>query len=119
MAKYKKRNFYHASKVIDDERLDGLPYQSIYIYNVMEELEHKYTSEDKTYFFHSDEDFARDCRMPLSTFKRYKKSLIERNNELTTEYMPLFVIWQDASFNHMTGKKSTKHITHYAVYGSS
>ena len=113
MAKYKKGNYYQAYKVIDDPRLKGLPYQCIYIYQILQELEHKYTCEEKQYFFRSDSDFANDCRMPISTFKKYKAILLERNEKLRKNKIPLFLMWQNVLTNSKTGNHSYKHISHY------
>lgn len=97
------------SRDIFDDKYSGLSIGAKWLYVVLKENEHKFTSgeEGKTdWFYRSDKDLANDAGMSLSTLKRHKAELKKTD-----------LVW----FGYMhyeeseTGNLSEKKITAYKI----
>ncbi len=73
---------------------------------MLKELEHRYTGENTTFFFRSNEDLAKDCGWSISKLKRVKKE-VAKSGLLRVSKMH----WVDDD-----GKKSEKHVTAYRLF---
>ena len=81
------------------------PVGALYLYVCLKRLENIYTNpEERDFFFRTDVELAEDCRIGLSTLRRYKKDLLQTD---------CVESWQ-AHFIY-GGKKSEKHITCYRL----
>lgn len=78
-----------------------------WLYVVLNELEQRFCTEDKDYFFRSNEDLAHDACMSLPTLKTAKKELLE--------YPELVESWQAHWADPETGRRSKKHVTAYRI----
>lgn len=103
MPKYKDGNFVQINRDIFKAEYH---HNSILIYVVLSELEHRFTGKKENFFFRSLTDLAKDCRMNRTTVIKYRKPLID-DKWLQT--------WQMHWINPETQKKSEKKITAYRV----
>lgn len=79
-----------------------------YLYVVLNELEQRFCSDDKDYFWRSDEELAKDVGCSVKTLKGYKKELKEKAPDLVE-------IWQ-TNWTNNKGERSEKHITAYRIF---
>ncbi|MBN2845048.1 MAG: helix-turn-helix domain-containing protein [Deltaproteobacteria bacterium] len=105
MPKYRNGNFIQLNReVLHDECT--LTWRAKWLYVVLSELEHRYTGEEETFFFRSQEDLARDTGMDVKTNLKYRKELEEKGWIKTWK-----MHWQ----NPETGKKSSKYTIAYRL----
>jgi len=103
MPKYKSGNFVQINR---DIFKTDFHHNSILIYVVLSELEHRFTGEKEDFFFRSLTDLSKDCRMNRTTITKYRKILIDDKWIKT---------WQMHWIDNETKKKSEKKITAYRV----
>mgnify|MGYP001270228118 CR=1 FL=1 len=80
MSKYKADNFIQVDRsLFKIPKFMALTTQAKWLYICLVELEHKYTPGEKREetFFHSDKSISEMSGIPLRSFKRRKKELIE------------------------------------------
>ena len=100
-------SFYlQLSREIFTEKNSGLSQNAKWLFVVLNELEQKFTGENRDCFFRSNEDLANDCGFSLPTLKRAKKELLQTD---------LVQCWQTHYENRETGRLSEKHITAYRI----
>lgn len=78
-----------------------------WLYVVLNELEQRFCTEEKDYFFRTNEDLAHDAGISLPTLKAAKKEL--------QEYPELVETWQAHWMDPETGRRSKKHVTAYRI----
>lgn len=91
-------------RTIAQKEYAGLPGLTKWLYVILTELEHRYTSEVADYFTRTDEQLAEDCGFSVSTVKRGKREL---------ERLGFVETWQEHF--EVDGKRSEKHITAYRL----
>ena len=109
MAKYKDGYYIELSRhLFNDPEYKGLSVNASWLYVVLNELEHRFTSgrdDGKQWFYRSDINLAADAKMSLSTLKRAKAELKE-SGLIEVDYAH----WVDSY-----GKRSEKKITAYRI----
>jgi len=103
MPKYKDGNFVQINRNIFKE---DYHHNTVYIYVILSELEHRYTGKTEDFFFRSLTDLSKDCRMNRTTVVKYRQFLIDDKWVHT---------WQMHWLDKNTGKKSEKKVTAYRV----
>ncbi len=103
MPKYKNGNFVQINRDIFKE---DYHHNTIYIYVVLSELEHRYTGERDDFFFRALSDLAQDCKMNKNTIIKYRQILIDDKWVYT---------WKMHYIDKATKKKSEKHVTAYRI----
>jgi hypothetical protein len=107
MAKYQDGHFLQIPRsLFIDERFIQLSDAGKWLFLVLKELEHRYTSNGENFFFRSNIDLAADCGWSLRKLNRIKQELIISG---------LIQTWQTHWQDPETGKKSEKHISAYRV----
>ena len=109
MAKYKDGNYLQLRRGIFGEEYKGLSAGAKWLYVVLNELEHRYTSGTEggaNYFYRSNADLASDAGMSEPTIKRHKKELVSAG---------LIQEWKSHFRNTKTGKLSEKRVTVYRL----
>ena len=81
------------------------PNGALVLYLVLKKLEHQFCTDDRDYFFRTDEQLTEDAHMSLPTIKRHKKEL-KQVGLIRTEQC--HIIRDD-------GKKSEKRVTVYKL----
>lgn len=94
------------SREIFTSQYSELSNNAKWLFVVLNELEQRYTGEEKDFFFRTDSELASDCGFSLKVLKRAKAEL------KTTD---LVQIWQEHMTNQKTGKKSVIHYTAYKI----
>lgn len=102
MSKYKSGNFVQINR---DIFKTDYHHNTILIYVVLSELEHRFSGKKVDFFFRSLTDLAKDCRMNRTTVTKYRKPLIDDKWLYT---------WQ-MHWIMESGKKSEKKVTAYRV----
>ena len=102
-------HFIQLSRDIFDDKYKDLSTGAKWLYVVLNELEHRYTTgkvSEKDWFYRSDKDLANDAGMSLATLKKHKVELKETD-----------LVW--IGYMHYkypeTGKKSERKITAYRI----
>ena len=107
MAKHGKTCHMEVYRKIFHRRYNNMPDAAKVLYFYLNELEQRYCTSEKTWFFRSDEDIANDLDWSVSKAKRAKQQL-KKYHELIrfgTAH------WQDPE----TGKRSEKRVTTYKI----
>lgn len=73
--KYKDGNYIQLSREIFDEEYKYMSDSAKWLYCYLSEMEHRYTGEDKHWFYRTDSDIAEDLNWSLSKVQRIKKEL--------------------------------------------
>ena len=103
MPKYKDGNFVQVNRDIFKQ---DYHHNTVYIYVILSELEHRFTGKKEDFFFRSLTDLSKDCKMNRTTVTKYRKPLFEDGWVET---------WQMHWVDNETGKKSEKKVTAYRV----
>jgi len=103
--KYKSDgNYIQVSRdVFKEERFKKLSVNARWLYCVLVYLEANYTGKEVDYFYHSNEQLAKDTGLSISSVKRAKKEL-----KGIVDFLTIF-------FSDKSGKKSRKHITGFRL----
>lgn len=109
MPKHGNTFYIELDRGIFDPKHQNLPMGAKLLYVVLTELEHRYTSEEKDYFYHSDKDIATLAKMSARSVCTFKKLLIKAELIQHGNYH-----W----VNQTTGKKSEKKVSVYRVLRS-
>jgi len=104
--KHHNTHFLQLSRKLFTEEFESLPYQSKWIFTVMNELEQRFTGKGEDFFYRSDLDLSEDCGLSERTIRRYKKPLIE---------LGLVQHWNMHFINSETKKKSEHKISAYRI----
>lgn len=75
--KYNNSNYIQLSRNLFSDKYKNLTVSAKWLYVVLNELEHKYTSPDKRCFYRTDEELALDANLSVRTTKRAKSELKE------------------------------------------
>lgn len=102
MSKRTKAPFIKIPEEFANEKISLLSSQAVKLYNHLTFLDNKYTTEERDYFFRSNQDIADELDISLPTFKRIKKELLEKCPDLIES-------WQ------VNVPGSAKHITAYRL----
>jgi len=110
--KYKSGYYLQITRhLFHGEKFQHFSKNAKWLYAVLCELEHRFTSEGKRkrtdWFYRSDKDLAKDSQMSLATTKRVKQEL--KNNKDIIELWQMH--WKDKEL----GKKSEKHVTAFRI----
>ena len=81
------------------------PNGALALYLALKKLEHQFCTDEKDYFYRSDEQLTEDAHMSLPTIKRQKKEL-KQVGLITTE---------QRHYIRDDGKKSEKRVTVYRI----
>ena len=103
--KYNNSNYIQLSRNLFSDKYKNLTVSAKWLYVVLNELEHKYTSEGKRYFYRTDEDLAGDANLSICTVKRAKAELRESG----------LVIVKKGHFVDDGGVKSKTMVTVYEI----
>lgn len=109
MSKYNNKHFIQLSRDIFDDKYNGLSIGAKWLYVVLNENEHKFTSGKEgeiDWFYRSDQELANDAGMSITTLKNHKKELKE-----TDLIKVMYMKFRDPE----TGKRSEKRITAYKI----
>ncbi len=109
MAKYKDGNYLQLRREIFGEEYKKLSVGAKWLYVVLNELEHRYTSGTEgspDCFYRSNADLASDAGMSVATIKRHKKELVSAG---------LIQEWKSHFTNEKTGKRSEERVTMYRL----
>lgn len=98
--KYKDGNFIQLSRVIFDSEYITLSDSAKRMYCYLSELEHRYTGDEKNWFYKQDYEIANALNWSISKVQRAKKEL---------EQAELVRVSKTKS------SKSTRHITAYEI----
>lgn len=104
--KYNNDFYLQLSRHLFDDKYINLSVSAKWLFVVLNELEQRYCSRDKNYFYRTDSDLAEDSGLSLSTVKRAKKELIDAG--LIKCNLSPFV-------SELTNKKSKMHVTVYEI----
>lgn len=104
--KHGNSNYLQLSRSIFTEKYKTLSLNAKWLFVVLNELEQRYTGNEKNYFFRSNEELAKDCGFSLAGLKRAKAELLKTD---------LVQTWQSHFVDSETGVKSSVHVTCYRV----
>lgn len=104
--KYNNTYFIQLSRAIFEDKYKSMSVNAKWLYCVLVELEHKYTGNDKSWFFRTDEELAEDSGMSLRTVRRAKQELKDSG---------LVNIGYAHYIDSETGKKSKKKLTTFSI----
>lgn len=104
--KYDNDYYLQLSRHLFDDKYFNLSVNAKWLFVVLNELEQRYCSRDKNYFYRTDNDLVEDSGLSLSTVKRAKKELIEAG--LISCNLSPFI-------SDVTNKKSKMHVTVYEI----
>lgn len=104
--KYENGFYMQLTRKLWAEEYESLSYQACWIYTTLKELEQRYTGVNEDFFFRSNEDLAKDCKMKLTNMKKYRDELLKTN---------LVHSWTGHFVDKKTGKKSEKKVTYYRI----
>ena len=104
--KHGNSNYLQLSRSIFTEKYKTLSLNAKWLFVVLNELEQRYTGNEKDYFFRSNEELAKDCGFSLAGLKRAKAALLKTD---------LVQTWQSHFVDSETGVKSSVHVTCYRV----
>jgi len=105
LAKYGNKHFIQLPREIFTEEYNSLSRDAKWLYVVLKEDEHRYTSgkqNGKNYFYRSDKDLAADAQMSITTLKKYKKELKEKAPNLVIIEVDKFIKGNKLSEESMT-----------------
>jgi hypothetical protein len=86
MSKYKPGNFIQIDRsLFKIPKFNSLASSTKWLYICLSELEHRYTSKEKKDFYQSDQAISDMSGIPLRSFKRCKKELVEKGFILLTK----------------------------------
>ena len=75
--KYGNKYFIQVTRsLFNDKYKKSLSRNAKWLYVVLKEQEHKFTSGDKDYFYRADTDLAEDADMKLTMLKSCKKEIV-------------------------------------------
>lgn len=109
MSKHGNTFYIELDRIIFDPKYRDFPMGAKLLYVALTELEHRYTSEEKDYFYHSDKDIATFANMSARSVCTFKKLLIKAGLIQHGNYH-----WINAT----TGKKSEKKVSVYRIIRS-
>lgn len=104
--KHGNSNYLQLTRSIFTEKYKTLSNNAKWLFVVLNELEQRYTGDDKDYFFRSNEELAEDCGFSLAGLKRAKAELLKTD---------LVQTWQAHFVDSETGAKSSVHVTCYRI----
>ena len=104
--KYGNDYYLQLSRHLFADKYKTLSINAKWLYVVLNELEQRYTGNDKDWFFRTDAELAEDAGMSEKTLKRAKAELKE-----TGLIKVSLAHWVDKE----TGKKSKKKVTAYTI----
>lgn len=105
--KYNNKFFMQVTRCIFDEQHKNLSVGAKWLFIVLNECEHKYCANGKSYFTRSDEELAKDAGYSINTLKKYKAELKKNAQDLVEIGR---VRWCDDQ-----GRKSLQAITGYKI----
>ena len=104
--KYGNQFYIQLSREIFTEKYAGLSVNAKWLYVVLNELEHRYTGENRDFFTRSNAQLSKDSGLSLSTLKRAKSELIKTN---------LIQTWKSHFIDPDTNKMSTLYYSAYRI----
>lgn len=104
--KYKTGSYVQLDKKIFSEEYASMSVGAKWLYTYLTGLEHRFCTEDKNYFFRTDEQLSKDVGISLNSLKKYKRELKE---------VGLIQINYGHYVDRKTGKKSQEKYTAYTI----
>ena len=91
--------------IFNDEPYASLSRNAKWLFVVLKELEHRYTSSEKDYFYRSNEELARDAQLSLVTLKKTKSELLK--TDLVVSWRAHFIYDKDTPKQKLSEKRIT------------
>ena len=104
--KHGNSNYLQLSRSIFTEKYKTLSNNAKWLFVVLNELEQRYTGDEKDYFFRTNEELAQDCNLGMTVLKQAKAELLKTD---------LVETWQAHFVDTQNGTRSRKHVTCYRI----
>lgn len=87
--KHGNSNYLQLTRSIFTEKYKTLSNNAKWLFVVLNELEQRYTGDEKDYFFRSNEELAEDCGFSLAGLKRAKAQ--NRPTDQRLKFDPVYI----------------------------
>lgn len=104
--KYGNKFYLELTREIFTEKYKDLSINAKWLFVVLNELEHRFTKENRDFFIRSNSSLCKDTGMSMATLKRAKAEL--QNTDLIETWFSHYV-------DKNTNKKSIRHFTAYRI----